>query len=135
MLPINRHPSARELGSFRRIWLPLFVLAAGALARWRFGSPATAITIWILGAMVAAAALRSAEAARQIFVGLQMLTYPIALVVSTLALAILFYAVFMPIGWLLRTAGHDPLQLRRGKRSRWIPYTRKDEAADAMTQY
>jgi hypothetical protein len=135
MLPINRHPSARELGSFRRLWLPLFVVVVGGLAWWRLESTATAITVWIVGAALAAAALRSAEAARQIFVGLQTLTYPIALVVSTLALAILFYLVFTPIGWVLRLAGHDPLQLRRGKRSRWVPHTRKDDAAEAMKQY
>lgn len=135
MLPINRHPSARELRSFSRLWLPLFVAVVGALAWWRLGSPTTAITVWVLGAILAAGALGSPEVARQIFVGLQTLTYPIALVVSTLALAILFYAVFTPIGWLLRLTGHDPLQLRRGKRSRWIAYTRKDDAAEAMKQY
>ena len=135
MLPINRHPTARELRSFSRLWLPLFVVVVGALVWWRLESPTTAITVWVLGAILAAGALGSAEVARQIFVGLQTLTYPIALVVSTLALAILFYAVFTPIGWLLRLTGHDPLQLRRGKRSRWIAYTRKDDAAEAMKQY
>ena len=135
MLPINRHPSARELRSFSRLWLPLFVMVVGALAWWRLESLTTAIIVWIIGAMLAGAALFSPEAARQIFVGLQTLTYPIALVVSNLALAILFYAVFTPIGWLLRRAGHDPLQLRRGKRSRWIPSARKDDAAEAMKQY
>jgi hypothetical protein len=135
MLPINRHPSARELRSFRRLWLPLLVAIAGGLAWWRLESPATALVVWILGAALAAAALRSAEAARQIFVGLQVLTYPMALAVSTLALAVLFYAVFTPIGWVLRRAGHDPLQLRRGRRSRWMPYTRQDDAAEAMKQY
>jgi hypothetical protein len=135
MLPINRHPSARELRSFSRLWLPAFVVIAGGLAWWRLESPTTAIVVWILGAALAAAAVRSAEAARQVFVGLQTLTYPIAVVVSTLALALLFYAVFTPIGWLLRRAGHDPLQLRRGKRSRWVPYTRHDDAAEAMKQY
>lgn len=135
MLPINRHPSARELRSFSRLWLPLFVVVVGALAWWRRDSPATAMVVWILGGMLAAGALRSREIARQVFVGLQTLTYPIAIVVSTLALAILFYVVFMPIGWVLRRTGHDPLQLRRGKRSRWIPSTRPDDPAEAMKQY
>ena len=135
MLPINRHPSAGELRSFSRIWLPLFVVVVGTLAWWRLESPATAITAWILGGILAAGALGSPEVARQVFVGMQTLTYPIALVVSTLALAFLFYVVFTPIGWVLRLAGHDPLQLRRGKRSRWVPYTRKDDSAEAMKQY
>ena len=135
MLPINRNPGARELRSFSRLWLPLFVVFAGGMAWWRLESPATAIAVWILGGTLAAGALSSPEVARMIFVGLQLLTYPIALVVSTLALAILFYAVFTPIGWVMRQAGHDPLQLRRGKQSRWIPYTRKDDAAESMKQY
>jgi hypothetical protein len=135
MLPINRNPGARELRSFSRLWLPLFVVVAGAMAWWRLESPTTAIAVWIVGGILAASALRSSEVARMIFVGLQTLTYPIGLVVSTLALAILFYAVFTPIGWLMRRAGHDPLQLRRGKQSRWIPYTRKDDAAASMRQY
>jgi hypothetical protein len=135
MLPINRNPAARELRSFSRIWLPLFVVVAGAMAWWRLESPVTAIAVWVLGGMLAASALRSREVARMTFVGLQTVTYPIGLVVSTLALAILFYAVFTPIGWVMRRAGHDPLQLRRGKQSRWIPYRRKDDAAEAMKQY
>lgn len=135
MLPINRNPAARELRSFSRLWLPLFVVVAGTIGWWRLESPATAIAVWMLGGVLAASALRSREVARMIFVGLQTLTYPIGLVVSTLALAILFYAVFTPMGWLMRRAGHDPLQLRRGKRSRWIPYTRKDDATEAMKQY
>jgi hypothetical protein len=135
MLPINRNPAARELRSFSRVWLPLFVVVAGAMAWWRLESPATAIAVWILGGILAVSALRSREVARMIFVGLQTLTYPIGLVVSTLALAILFYLVFTPIGWVMRRGGHDPLQLRRGRQSRWIPYTRKDDAAEAMKQY
>lgn len=135
MLPINRHPSARELRSFSRLWLPVFVVVIGAMALWRLESPATAIAAWSLGGTLAAGALRSSEVARMIFVGLQTLTYPIALVVSTLALAMLFYVVFTPIGWLMRRAGHDPLQLRRGKQSRWMPYKQKDDAAEAMKQY
>jgi hypothetical protein len=135
MLPINRNPGAPELRSFSRLWLPLFVVIAGAMAWWRLESPATAIAVWVVGGTLAVGALRSREVARMIFVGLQTLTYPIALVVSTLALAILFYAVFTPIGWVMRHAGHDPLQLKRGKQSRWVPYTRKDDAADAMKQY
>ena len=135
MLPINRNPSAPELRSFSRLWLPLFVVFVGAMAWWRLESPTTAIAVWILGGTLAVGALRSPEVARQIFVGLQTLTYPIALVVSTLALAFLFYVVFTPIGWVMRLAGHDPLQLRRGKRSRWVPYTRKDDSAEAMKQY
>lgn len=42
----------------------------------------------------------------------QIVTYPIAFVVSHILLAITFYFVFLPIGLLLRLTGYDPLQLR-----------------------
>jgi hypothetical protein len=44
-------------------------------------------------------------------------------VVSPVALGILFYAVFTPIGFMLRLAGKDPLRLKfdAGADSYWIP--------------
>ncbi len=135
MLPINRHPSPRELRSFSLVWLPLFVAAVGAVVWWRLNSPLTALVVWALGGLLVLGAFRSPEVARTIFVGSQTITYPIGLVISTLALAVLFYLVFTPIGWMMRRAGRDPLQLRRGTRSRWIAYEQKDDPADALKQY
>ena len=59
-----------------------------------------------------ALALASREAARIIFVGLMTVTYPIGLVVSTLALGFMFYVVFTPLGFFMRLAGRDPLRLK-----------------------
>ena len=88
MLPINRNPGARELRAFARIWFPLFVAVLGGLTWWRGGSPLAVGLVWGVGGALAALALASREAARIIFVGLMTVTYPIGLVVSTLALGI-----------------------------------------------
>ena len=47
----------------------------------------------------------------------------LAKVVSPIALGILFYLVFMPIGLVMRIAGKDPLRLRfdPAAKSYWIP--------------
>jgi hypothetical protein len=136
MLPINRNPGARELRTFARIWFPIFVVAAGAMTWWRGGSPTMAIIVWVVGAVLAAVILASAEAARILFVGLMTVTYPIGLVVSTLTLAFMFYVVFTPLGWVMRLGGRDALRLRQRKASsHWTPYEQSNDPERSFQQY
>ena len=118
MLPIDWNPGARELRSFTRIWFPLFVVMIGSVLRWRFHLPDASLWAWGVGA------LADLRVARAVFVGLMVITYPIGLVVSTVALALLFYLVFTPLGWGMRLAGRDPLRLRtRADTTEWQPIT------------
>jgi hypothetical protein len=136
MLPINRNPSARELRSFGRIWFPAFVALIGAVLYWRVDWPAAAVGVWAVGAVLALAVLARPPIARAVFVGLLIVTYPIGVVVSTAALAILFYLVFTPLGWLMRLGGRDPLRLRaRGDASDWRPMTQNDDPERAFRQF
>jgi hypothetical protein len=136
MLPINRHPGARELRTFARIWFPLFVAVAGGMAWWRGGSLATAAIVWVAGGLLAALILASAEAARILFVGLMTVTYPIGLVISTLALGFMFYGVFTPFGVVMRLWGRDPLRLKdRAAPSHWTAYEQDDNPERAFRQF
>jgi Saxitoxin biosynthesis operon protein SxtJ len=136
MIPINKNPSPREIRTFARIWFPLFVAAMGAALWWRLPSPVPAIVVWLAGGALAGLVLSSAEAARIVFVGLMTVTYPIGLVVSTIALGIMFYLVFTPLGLLMRLAGRDALRLRaREDRSHWVPYEQDDDPERAFRQY
>ena len=136
MLPINRNPSAKELRTFARIWFPLFVVVAGGLTWWRGESPMAAAAVWVVGAALAALIAASAEAARIFFVGLMTITYPIGLVVSTLALAIMFYLVFTPFAFVMRLRGRDALDLKKSSAaSQWTPYDQDDSPERAFRQY
>ena len=136
MLPINRNPSARDLRSFARIWFPLFVVFLGTMLWWRAQQPAAAFVVWGIGAAAELAVLASPAVARQVFVGLMIVTYPIGLVVSTVALGLLFYLVFTPLGWAMRLAGRDPLRLRtRADRSEWHPIQQSDDPDREFRQF
>ncbi|MGQ0733446.1 MAG: SxtJ family membrane protein [Acidobacteriota bacterium] len=136
MLPINRNPAPVELRRFARLWLPLFVALVGGIIWWRSGTLQFALVAWSLGALAVLAGLTAPSRARAIFIALQVVTYPIGLVVSTLVLAFLFFAMFTPLGLGMRLAGRDPLRLRaRHERSHWLPYDQKDSSADAFKQY
>ncbi len=56
------------------------------------------------------------------------------MVVSPIALGILFYAVLVPIGFLMRATGKDPLRLKReaGAQSYWIPRAPPGPPRDSM---
>jgi hypothetical protein len=136
MLPINRNPGARELRSFARIWFPAFVALLGGVLYWRVEQPAAAVLVWAVGSALAIGVLANPTVARGVFVGLLIVTYPIGVVVSTVALAILFYLVFAPFGWMMRLMGRDPLRLRaRGAPSDWQPTVQDDDPQRAFRQF
>ena len=106
------------------------------LAGWRYartGAPSA----WVAGVGVAvllAAILRPrvlrAPKRAWLFFGFLM-----GGIVSPVVLAILFYGVIAPAGWLMRRAGADPLRIRRpaGHYSYWID--RSDPASDMKDQF
>lgn len=57
-------------------------------------------------------------------------------IVSPIALAVLFYGVFTPIGGLMRLVGKDPLKLRRDQSaaSYWTPRQPPGPTSDSMNQ-
>ena len=59
----------------------------------------------------------------------------LGMVVSPVALGVLFYAVLVPIGFLMRVTGKDPLRLKReaGAQSYWIARAPPGPPPDSMT--
>jgi len=59
----------------------------------------------------------------------------LAKIVSPIALGILFYLVFMPVGLVMRIAGKDPLRLRfdPAAKSYWIPRSPPGPDPKSMT--
>ncbi len=59
----------------------------------------------------------------------------LARIVAPVALAVLFYGLFVPMGWLMRAVGHDPLRLRRNAAdaSYWIERDPPGPRSDSLT--
>ena len=60
----------------------------------------------------------------------------LGLIVSPIALGVLFAVAFVPIGAFLRIRGNDPLRLRRDPRaaSYWVPRTPPGPPRNSMTE-
>jgi Saxitoxin biosynthesis operon protein SxtJ len=59
----------------------------------------------------------------------------LARVVAPVALALLYYGMFVPMGWLMRATGRDPLRLARdpAAASYWIERDPPGPAGDSLT--
>jgi hypothetical protein len=110
LLRINHHPSRRQLVVFAVAWLVFFALA-GAVS-WAKDRPPAAIVLWAMAGAIPLAGIASAKFLRSVYLGMSYAAYPIGFVVSHVVLAILYYAVLTPIGWLMKLGGYNPLARR-----------------------
>lgn len=111
LVRFNRHPSPRELRQFAASAL-VFAAVAGGLA-WRHGAREAATAAWALGSAVALAGWSRPPVLRPLWLVALALAFPVGWVVSHLVLGGIYFLVLTPVGWILRVAGHDPLDRRR----------------------
>ena len=136
MVTLDFNPPRRTLRGFARLWFPLFVLVLGSMLRWRFDLPTAGSVTWLAGGALAIAGVVSERVARALFVTLTIATYPIAVVMSLVLLAVMFFVVMTPLGLWLRLRGHDPLRLRkREASSHWIAHEQDDDPRRAVRQF
>src|SRR5262249_2930075 len=108
LLTIDRNPSARQLRSFG-VLLALFVPLFGAMVAWRTGRVESAYPIWIGGAALTVVYWLVTPLRRLVYVGWMYAAFPIGWTVSHILMAVIYYGVLTPIGFIIRTTGRDPL--------------------------
>jgi hypothetical protein len=119
---ISFTPPTKTLRQFAGLWLLVF----GVLAAWQGWLRAHHTTGWIFAGLALAVGplgLLVPQAIRWVFVGAQVITFPIGWVVSHLILAALYYGMFTPVGLVFRLLGRDALGLRPkpDQPTYWVP--------------
>jgi len=124
-------------GSGNRAFGITFAVVFGLIALWpliRGGTPLW----WSIGVAVVFAAIALAKPALLAPLNRQWTKLGILLgrIAAPVALAVLFYGVFTPIGAVMRLAGKDPLRLKRDPRSPsyWLPRQPPGPAPDSLDQ-
>jgi hypothetical protein len=126
-MKLQLQPDRRMLRQFA--WASLVPLPAFAFfLAWRHGLPTPwALAVGGVGVLVAlaqiggflvsealGAALEKAVS-KPVFQGLMLVAYPIGLVVSTVLIGVIFYALITPIGLVFRVIGRDVMGKRLDK--------------------
>ncbi len=108
MHTINRNPTECDLRVFG-VLLACFSCVVVTIAWWRFESPRWAFCIGSVASVLVLVYAAIPSLRRRVYVGWMTAVYPIGVVSSLLLLAMLYYAILTPIGWLRRTLLGDPL--------------------------
>jgi hypothetical protein len=122
LVDVNWNPTNRQLRQFAVVW-PIALPLAGWL--WGAGS-ADQCLLFASGAAIALAGWLYPPTARPAFLALSVAGAPIGMVVGELALLLIYFAVFVPIGLSFRLAKRDALQrrLNREAKTYWQPKKR-----------
>jgi hypothetical protein len=136
-LPCFRHlkwrPSPKDLREFGIAMLCGFaILGLITLARNRAFTPAVAI-LWTVGAMLGVLS-RIPGLGRIAYLVVNLPTSAVGYLVSRVALALVFFVVFVPIGQFLKWMGKDLLQIK-GTSSTWVPVQDKADTSSYSHQF
>jgi hypothetical protein len=120
MIQINWHPSARDLRIFAMGQIVVAAVVTTEIAR-RGGSPILVAVIPGISSIIGLVGLIQPTRVRRIYVAWMIAVFPIGWFVSHLLLAAVFVLVVIPLGFLLRCLGLDPLERRfdTNRRSYW----------------
>ena len=119
LIEINWHPSGRQLRQFGIICLVVLPLLG-----WLWGGSVLVVSLLgVIGLGLAFAGIVFPKALLPVFVALTVVTAPIGMVIGELAMLMIYFGVFLPMGLLFRFSRRDALQLKLNRNSRtyWQP--------------
>jgi hypothetical protein len=108
-MELNLHPSIRQLRTFGLTSLVAVPLAA---ALWSRGSMHAIAYAAAAGAVLASIALVWPRGLQPLLVALNVLTWPLVMIVHDAVLLAAFFGVIVPAGMMMRLFGRDALQLK-----------------------
>jgi hypothetical protein len=138
-LPCFQHvrwnPDRSELRRFA-LWMLGGFAVLGLIAVWRTGTVGVGPSIlWGLGLALAIGAMVPGLG-RVAYLAVYLTSGVIGYVVSRIVLALIFYLVFLPIGFALRARGRDILQRRRpAQASMWLPHHQRQDPGSYYRQF
>lgn len=125
LIRINRQPTRSQLRVFALAWALAF--GCFAFSAWGEELPILASTLAAFAFGVPAVGLSWPAMLRFAYLGLTYLTFPLGWLFSHVILALIYYLVLTPTGWLLRLFRYDPLA-RRWDRDATSYWKARDES-------
>ena len=136
LIDIKWNPSIKELRWFGGLAIVFFAGAAGVIyyrtesasaAAWTFG---IALVVCTIGLTVPAFM-------RIVYVVWMVLVFPIGLVISYLALVVVFFLVITPIGLIMKVTGYDPMRQKTNSETNtyWVQRKQEQESGRYFRQF
>jgi hypothetical protein len=129
LVKMNWSPTDRQLRQFGLIALAAFPLLGWL---WSAGNITVVYVAAAAGGLLAVVGLLCPRAIKPVFLALSLLAIPIGMLVSEIALGLIFYGLFVPMGLVFRLIGRDALQ-RKFHREANTYWQHKRQPADAAS--
>jgi hypothetical protein len=132
LVEANWAPTDRQLRQFGGV-----CLIALPLAGWLWGAAfPTMAWLAVVGLVIAVAGLCLPKAIKPLFLALTLVALPIGMLIGEVAMLLVYFGVFLPIGLLFRITGRDALQLKfdRDSPTYWQPKKRPKRAESYYRQ-
>lgn len=120
LVELNWRPTDRQAKQFGCICL----IALPALTwLWSAGDLSAVLVSATVGALLALTGFLAPKWLKPVFVLLTLAVFPIGLAIGELMQLLIFFGLFVPLGWLFRMMGRDPLErkLDRQASTYWQP--------------
>jgi len=134
---INWKPTQKELRSFG--WISLVMLTIIALLLHWLKGLSWPYVLWIsaAGLLICILSLISTKLVKPVFIALQVITYPIGVVISFIIMAIFYYLVLTPVGLVFKLIGKDSLNRNFNKQAAtyWVRYNPPDSPKRYFNQF
>jgi hypothetical protein len=137
LLKLHTNPSDRELRQFAAIWMPAACGVIAWIAWSKFGGKWPAIGLLSVAAVLGVTGFFRPAIVRPVFVGWMYAAYPIGWTISHVILAIVYYLVMAPVGLILRTFFHDPMQRKFDPQAAtyWREHEQRQNVSDYFRQF
>lgn len=137
LIEINWQPTRSELRVFG-LGLAMFCLVIGIILFRQDGNFGVIESLLAGIAVIAASVSFYAPGwLKRVYYVFMIVTFPLGWAISHLLLAVIFYALFTPIGLVMRLLGRDPMHRRRDPdaTSYWVPHKKKDSRENYFRQF
>ncbi len=127
----------RTLRQFAGLCVVIFGTLFGL--NWHRSQGSPRLVAWaglVLACLVGLAGLINPGWIRPVFWSATAVTRPLGHVTGKLILAVIFFGVVTPLGWIFRLTGRDPLERRLARnRSYWMPISVPQDVRRYLHQY
>jgi hypothetical protein len=114
LIRINTNPTPRQLHQFGLIWLAFFAVIGLVISK-RYEATAAAYLVWSAAVLVPVVGWLVPRFMRLVYLGMTYLAFPIGFVLSHVLLALVYFGVMTPVGWIMKLTGYDPMRRRFDK--------------------
>ena len=129
LIEVNWNPTDRQLRQFSAI-----CFFAAPFVGWMWGASGTVVSLLgLVGLVLAILGMMRPRSVKPVFLALVIAATPFGIVMGEVAMLLIFFCVFLPIGLIFRMLRRDVLELKIQRQA--VTYWRRKKQPNSVANY